>query len=242
MNLFGRTDRDLPLLRLSASELATADQKSLHTQINHHCTRLAWKQHARTGAPVRDHLNAIAGAAYIRLNEANPDVEFDDDLLGLYLEEAQHFNEIEVCFGFLVQRECFLQAKAALSEDTSTRLNSILWSPRLACMMLVLHTMYPNRLRAGRAILERLNDYWHANRRRVAMDSTARETVRIVTQATGRDPALSECLALSSCLYLTRCWSEQIAEIHPRLVFEEKTLEQVVDMWAELGPPFVGET
>lgn len=206
MSIFGRTDRDLHLLRLNADELKAARFSDVEDQLKHHCLRLAWREHARTGACPRELAEAIAGAAYIRLYEAVPDDEFDAELLSQKIEDVRRANELWVCFGFMLVEECRILCLAAV--DGPFPPPGSIFENRFG--MLIPYLPERNsRLRLARAALLKLRDQLEEYRRRVATDSRVRETVRIVASVTGKDPHLLDSCVLNGRLRLLETWIEE---------------------------------
>lgn len=203
MSIFGRTDKDLNLLRLPATDLRAIEQHVILDQLFHHCIRLAWREHARTGAPVRDLLRQIMGAAAIRLYEACPDEEFDDELLSIIIHDALAENELHICLGFLLKGEAKALCDAAFEGPLPPRYSIFEGRPGLL-------TYLPSRAEIALAALLKLHDLWNDYRRNVASDPLARETVRIVANVTGEDPNLSDCFVLNNRIALLR-WA--VAEL-----------------------------
>lgn len=214
MSTFGRVDKDLHLLRLSESELRAAyehDSEALHDQICHHCIRIAWRRHARTGDPVRSLLHLVAANAYTQFLKAVPseEPEYDQDLLEAYVIEAQRKNEVYFCFGFFVRSEYVRICDAAVAYAPRELMppQSIFATVphhKWACLL-----EQPSRLHAGHAALLKLREFWDAWERRVATDPLTRETVRIVTAATGDDPSALQAFFLDSRLSMLESMIEQ---------------------------------
>lgn len=208
MSIFGRTDKDLHFLRLCPAELKAAKRADVHDQLNHHCIRLSWREHARTGAPVRDVLGASVGAAYIRLNEVDPDDDFNDELLSIFIDDAQA-DHLRTCTGFFLDNECRTLCRAVLVGPFPPP-NSIFGGRAWALAPYL--TDNPTRLQMARAALLKLQDLWNEYRCNVATNPLVRETVRIVANATRKDPQLSQTLILDRRLCLLAEW---IAEYEP---------------------------
>lgn len=196
MKLFGHTDRDLPLLRLPLIELEAAIEANtsdpVYDQIRHHCIRLAWKESARCGAPVRDLLQVIAGNAYLRLMKAipNEEPEYDEELLHALIEETERMHECRICFGFLLHRECRGLLQAALLGSFPQKQSIFAGNPHLLYDYYAAGGPY-SQFRVAQAAVLKLQQLWDDYRRNVATDPLVRETVRIVAAETGLDPRLS---------------------------------------------------
>lgn len=193
MNMFGRVDRDLELLRLSRSDLRAAykeDSDAVEDQIDHHCMRLAWKMHVRTGAPVRNLLHVAAANAYRDLTRLVPseEPEDDQDLLGSFITQAQRKNEVLVCFGFFLRPEYRRVCHAAVATVPGEFLASQTIFATVPQHLLACMVDRPSRLHMAHAALLKLREFWGTWEHRVATDPLTRETVRRVKAMTGDDP------------------------------------------------------
>ena len=215
MNIFGRTDRDLDLLRLNPAELkleVAADLCAVYEQLEHHCIRLAWKEHARSGVPVRNVLRVVSGNAHIRLMEAvpNEEPEHDEDLLHALINDAQRTNEVKVCLGFLLDDECRNICRAAVDNTRSLAdgvFQTIPWH--------LIEATKTSRLVAARNALLTLRKLWNEYRCNVATHALTRETVRIVAAATEMDPQLSEATVLNRRLQLLNSFIDEYEADNP---------------------------
>lgn len=208
MNLFGPTDKDLHLLRLDLADLTAACEANcddVYDQIDHHCMRLAWKEHARTSAPVRQLLHVIAGNAHARLMAAvpNEEPEHDGDLLRALVRSAQRKSEVKVCLGFLLDKECRDICRAVV-EDNFHRHRGIF--DTVPHHLVECWSETSSQIHAAYAALLKLRDFWSEYRRGVAADPIARETVRIVATVTNQDPQLLDTFVLNVRLSLLNSW------------------------------------
>lgn len=212
MNLLGPTDKDLHLLRLGLADLTAAcevDCHAVYDQLDHHCMRLAWKEHARTNAPVRQLLHTIAGNAHARLMAAvpNEESEYDDELLHALVRGAQRKNEVKVCLGFFLDKECRDICRAVVEDDFHRHRGIFDTVPH---HLVECWSGRSSQLHAAYATLLKLRDLWSEYRRGIAVDPMARETVRKVAAATGKDPRLLDTFVLDMRLSLLNSW---IAEL-----------------------------
>lgn len=205
MNLFGRVDNDLTLLHLSPAILKEGLDSSkicisaFDEQVNHHCIRIAWREHFRKGTPVRDLLNMVAATTYIRLTEAvpyeDPDCsdDFNDELsIRLRVKEAQYENEIRSCLGFLIDDQMKALFDSGLSHSaTFPPPYSVFEDSSIRYRCYATHNP-KTRLETLHAMLLDLLARWEEYRSRVATSPLHRETVRIVAAATGKDPMLND--------------------------------------------------
>lgn len=217
MSLFGRIDKDLTLLRLSPAELkqaVEADLSAVYEQLEHHCIRLAWKEHARTGAPVRDLLRVIAGNAHLRLMAAvpNEEQEHDEELLRALISDALRQNEVYVCFGFLLDAECRGICRAAAEGNFPPRRSIFENVPWHMAQSL---SGQRSSLHAAHAALLKLRDLLNDYRRNVTTNLLTRETIRIVAAVTGQDPQLSESFVLDARLSLMLSWVAEYESDQP---------------------------
>lgn len=190
MSIFGRTDHDLHLLRLPIIELRRVEQHTVLNQLFHHCIRLAWREHARMGTPVRDLLPVVVGNAALLFYQACPDEDFDDELLSIIIHDAMVKNDLHVSFGLLLDAEARAWCKAAFIGPLPPRYSVFEHRPGLL-------SNSPCRTQAALAALLKLHDHWNDYRCNVANDPLAGKTVQILSRMTGKDPQLSDCFVLN---------------------------------------------
>lgn len=190
MTIFGPTmGNDLNLLSTRPERLKTLCGQAhcdFHEQLRHQCIRRAWVLSMTARTPVRPLLDLIVGRAYIAFSNACGHA-LSERFMDMEMEHARRENEWWSCFGFYVDE----RAQEIISDSTFDARGCV----------------FDSKLQR----LEGLRDEWERFRESVQCNALARETVRIVQLATGRDPNLQDCRGLDALIDLVKCGIKCVA-------------------------------
>lgn len=175
MTLFGPIiGGGLELLRTPPEKLKKLSwqaQWDFKRQLRHHCIRQAWRLSAASGMLEVDLLDLIVGRAESNYAQACGD-EVTEHFIELDMDQARADNEWRTCFGFYL-------------EERIERIHRVVRSD--LCLITMGWRVY---------LFEQLRKQWEDYRDHINSDPLARETVRVVQEATGRSPHLETCANL----------------------------------------------
>lgn len=175
MTLFGPSiGGGLELLRTPPEKLKKLSwqaQWDFKRQLRHQCIRQAWRLYAASGRPVRGLLDLVVGRAALDYAQACG-YEESDHFIEVDMDQARAENEWRTCFGFHLEDRIELIQREIRADPS---LFAMGWRVYL---------------------FEQCKKQWEDYRDHINADPLARETVRVVQEATGRSPHLENCAKL----------------------------------------------
>lgn len=212
MNLFGKTNPDLPLLRCSEGQLQELVQEGsqyglLKEQLAHHCIRTAWLESRHASIPVRRLLEEVTAHAYAVLYTHAPLDMGPFEPIGVEdiissVGDVRRMHDKDVCLGFLLDTEAATLHEVATGGDPENLRHGLLGSgvfweyqvevpPVYVDTHFSLDNMPPldSFEQEAYAMLLVLRRWWSLCSARIVTDALSRETVRRVTQVMGKASA-----------------------------------------------------
>lgn len=208
MNLFGKTNPDLHLLRHNEARLQELVQDGgqyqlLEEQLAHHCIRTAWMESRHNNMAVRQVLAEVTAHAYAVLYTCAPlDMEPFEPLgagdIVIGVDNVLRIHDMDVCLGFLLDAEAATLHGVATGDDPENLHGgifegNIFWlhhvevPPVYACADFSADNLppltYEQQSYAKLLVLKR---WWSRCSARISTDVLSRETVRRVTQVAGK--------------------------------------------------------